>query len=58
VTLRKAIKVHHGGGQLDMKGRIEEYDNSPNLHWWKAGSQCDSVVGAQDSATLPPGVPK
>ena len=32
------------------------YDNSPTLNWWQPGSQCDSVVGAQDSATLPPGV--
>ena len=34
------------------------YDNSPTLNWWQKGSQCDSVVGAQDSATLPPGVDK
>ena len=34
------------------------YDNSPTLNWWQKGSQCDSVVGAQDSATLPPNVDK
>lgn len=56
VTLRKAIKMNHGAADITMKGKIEEYDNSPTLNWWQPGSQCDSVVGAQDSATLPPGV--
>ena len=37
---------------------IIRYDNSPTLNWWQKGSQCDSVVGAQDSATLPPNVDK
>jgi len=58
VTLRKAIKMNHGAADLTMKGKIEEYDNSPTLNWWQPGSQCDSVVGAQDSATLPPNVDK
>jgi len=58
VTLRKAIKMNHGVADITMKGKIEEYDNSPTLNWWQKGSQCDSVVGAQDSATLPPGVDK
>jgi len=58
VTLRKAIKMNHGAADITMKGKIEEYDNSPVLNWWQPGSQCDSVVGAQDSATLPPGVDK
>jgi len=58
VTLRKAIKMNHGAADITMKGKIEEYDNSPTLNWWQPGSQCDSVVGAQDSATLPPGVGK
>ena len=38
--------------------QLARYDNSPTLNWWQPGSQCDSVVGAQDSATLPPGVGK
>lgn len=56
VTLRKAIKMHHGAADITKKGYMEEYDNSPNMNWWQPGSQCDSVVGAQDGATLPPGV--
>jgi len=58
VTLRKAIKMNHGAADITMKGKIEEYDNSPTLNWWQPDSQCDSVVGAQDSATLPPNVDK
>jgi len=57
VTLRKAIKEHHGVADLQMKGRIVEYDNSPWLNWWEKNSVCDAV-GGQDSATLPPGVKK
>lgn len=57
VTLRKAIKLHHGVGSLESKGRIVEYDDSASLNWWQPGSVCDTV-GGQDSATLPPGVKK
>lgn len=56
ITVRKPIKMHHGVGDVSLKGRIEEYDNSPNLNWWQEGSTCDHVAGAQDGATLPPGV--
>jgi len=54
VTLRKPLKIHHGMADLSKKGWVEEFDNSPTLNWWKAGSECDKL-GGQDSSTLPPG---
>jgi len=55
VTLRKAMKIKHGQKDLSQKGLTVEFDNSPVLNWWKPGSQCDAVGGA-DSGTLPPGI--
>lgn len=58
VTLREAIKMHTGVADIEMKGRMETFKGSPSMNWWKPGSQCDNVVGAQDGATLPPGLPR
>jgi len=54
VTLRKPLKIHHGMGNLSMKGWVEEFDGKKTLDWWLPGSKCDEV-GGQDTSTLPPG---
>ena len=54
VTLRKPLKIHHGMADLSKKGWVEEFNSSPNMNWWKPGSECDKL-GGQDSSTLPPG---
>lgn len=54
VTLRKPLKIHHGMGNLSMKGWVDEFDGKKTLGWWEPGSKCDEV-GGQDTSTLPPG---
>ena len=54
VTLRKPVTINHGMKDLSKKGWVSQFDGSPVLNWWKAGSECDQV-GGQDGGTLYPG---
>ena len=54
VTLRKPVTINHGMVDLSKKGWVSQFDGSPVLNWWKAGSECDQV-GGQDGGTLYPG---
>ena len=57
VTLRKPVTINHGMSDLSKKGWVSQFDGSPQLNWWKAGSECDKV-GGQDGGTLYPGTKK
>ncbi len=43
-------------GDVSRRGVLLKYDQSPELGFWKKGSVCDNVAGAQDSSTLPPNI--
>ena len=47
VTLRKAVRLYTGQGELSSKGRMVEYGHTlqPTLGWWQPGSKCDAVGG-------------
>ena len=41
----------HGG--MASRGLITSYNRSPELGFWKEGSECDVVEGRQDGFTMP-----
>ena len=41
------------GGGMASRGLITSYNRSPELGFWKEGSECDVVEGRQDGFTMP-----
>ena len=55
VSLRNPISMLTGeqGGGMASRGLITSYNRSPELGFWKEGSECDVVEGRQDGFTMP-----